>query len=62
MTTMAADDAIQLARDLRLQWFGKASSDRIAEPVVEPLWSGLRVVAAAQDGKGVLLGKGRRPR
>ena len=58
MTTMAADDAIQLARDLRLQWFGKASSDRIAEPVVEPLWSGLRVVAAAQDGKGVLLEDG----
>jgi ATP dependent DNA ligase-like protein len=58
MTAMAAEDALQLARDLRLQWFGRASSDRIAEPVVEPLWSGLRVVAAAQDGQGVLLEDG----
>ena len=55
---MATDDALQLARDLQLQWFGRQASDRIREPVVEPLWSGLRVVAAAQDGKGLLLDDG----
>lgn len=55
---MASDDALSLARDLRLQWFGKKGSDRIAEPVVEPLWSGLRVIAAAQDGRGALLDDG----
>jgi hypothetical protein len=55
---MATDDALQLARDLRLQWFGRARSDRIHEPVVEPLWSGLRVIAAAQDGEGLLLDDG----
>jgi ATP dependent DNA ligase domain len=55
---MPTDDAIELARGLRLQWFGKGSADRIAEPVIEPLWSGLRVIAAAQDGVGVLLDEG----
>jgi hypothetical protein len=55
---MADDDALTLARNLRLQWFGKGSANRIAEPVVEPLWSGLRVIAAAHDGQGVLLDDG----
>jgi hypothetical protein len=55
---MTDDDALALARSLRLQWFGKGSADRIAEPVVEPLWSGLRVIAAAHDGQGVLLDDG----
>jgi hypothetical protein len=55
---MTDDDALTLARNLRLQWFGKGSADRIAEPVVEPLWSGLRVIAAAHDGQGVLLDDG----
>ena len=58
MAAMPDDDALTLARSLRLQWFGRASSDRIAEPVVEPLWSGLRVIAAAHDGQGVLLDDG----
>ncbi len=58
MASMTDDDAIALARSLRLQWFGKGSTDRIHEPVVEPLWSGLRVIAAAHDGKGVLLDDG----
>ena len=55
---MPADDALALARGLRLQWFGKGSADRVAEPVIEPLWSGLRVIAAAQDGVGALLDDG----
>ncbi len=52
------DDAIQLARGLRLQEFGAGRPGRIAEPVVEPLWSGLRVIAAAQGDAGVLLDEG----
>jgi hypothetical protein len=55
---MADDDALTIARSLRLQWFGRRPSDRIAEPVVEPLWSGLRVIAAAQQGQAVLLDDG----
>lgn len=58
MPQMDDDDAIQLARDLRLQSFGAGRSDRVPEPVVEPLWSGLRVIAAAQGDKGVLLDDG----
>ena len=52
------DDAIRLARELRLQSFGAGRSDRIPEPVVEPLWSGLRVIAAAHGDAGVLLHEG----
>jgi hypothetical protein len=58
MPSMPDDDALTLARGLRLQWFGKGSAERVAEPVVEPLWSGLRVIAAAHDGKGALLDDG----
>lgn len=52
------DDAIQLARELRLQSFGAGRSDRIADAVVEPLWSGLRIIAAAQGDQGVLFNDG----
>ena len=55
---MSDDDALSLARSLQLQWFGKARAERIAEPVVEPLWSGLRVIAAAHRGQAVLLDDG----
>lgn len=56
---MPDDDALTLARGLRLQWFGNGAPDRVAEPVIEPLWSGLRVIAAAQDGTGLLLDDGK---
>ena len=58
MPQMDDENALQLARDLRLQEFGAGRSDRIAEPVVEPLWSGLRVIAAAQGDAAVLLHDG----
>ena len=58
MARMNDDDAIQLARELRLQSFGAGRSDRIADAVVEPLWSGLRVIAAAQGDQGALLQDG----
>ena len=55
---MSDDDALTLARNLRLQSFGRGPAERVAEPVVEPLWSGLRVIAAAQDDRVVLLDDG----
>jgi len=58
MSQMDEENALQLARDLRLQAFGAGRTDRIPEPVVEPLWSGLRVIAAAQGDTGVLLHEG----
>lgn len=58
MPQMDDENALQLARALRLQEFGAGRSDRVAEPVVEPLWSGLRVIAAAQGAAGVLLHDG----
>lgn len=42
------DDPLHLARDLRPQTFGKRTADRIREPVVEPQWPGLRVLAAVR--------------
>lgn len=52
------DDPLQLARDLRPQAFGKRSADRIREPVVEPQWTGLRVLAAVRAKDVVLLDEG----
>lgn len=52
------DDPLHLARDLRPQTFGKRTADRIREPVVEPLWPGLRVLAAVRAGEVVLLDEG----
>lgn len=58
MRQMADENALELARDLQPQSFGTGRSDRIDEPVVEPLWSGLRVIAAAQAGKALLFQDG----
>ena len=41
--------AVDIARDLRPQSFGKARATRIDDPLVEPMWPGLRVIAAV-DG------------
>lgn len=43
-------DLFALARSVRPQVFGGSAAGRIAEPVVEPLWSGVRVIAAGRDG------------
>ena len=58
MLQMDDHDAIRLARDLRLQEFTTGRTDRVPEPVVEPVWTGLRVIAAAQSDAGVLLHEG----
>jgi ATP dependent DNA ligase domain len=50
--------AIDLARGIRPTVYGHASSDKIVEPVVEPMWTGVRVIAAAQGETAVLLHDG----
>jgi len=55
MSQMDDDNAIQLARDLRHQEFGAGRTDRVPDAVVEPVWNGLRVIAAAQGDAAVLL-------
>ena len=47
-------DPLELARSIRPQAFGSESSGRVAEPIVEPLWSGVRVLAAAHAGRAAL--------
>ncbi len=58
MPQMDDDDAIQLARQLRLQEYGAGRTDHVPDAVVEPLWSGLRVIAAAQGEAAALLQDG----
>lgn len=45
---MSTDHPIDLARSLRPQTFAKVAPERIADPIVEPVWGGIRVIAAAQ--------------
>ena len=52
-------DPFDLAEPLRPQAFGRGGSDRIAEPVVEPLWDGIRVIAAAHGGRARFWDDGR---
>lgn len=52
MDDRSSIDPHALALDLRPQTYGDAASDRIREPVVEPLWPGIRVIVAV-DGSSV---------
>jgi hypothetical protein len=54
----ATADIFDLARGLRPQAFGSTSSKAIDDPLVEPLWAGIRVIAAASGGAGTLLEDG----
>jgi hypothetical protein len=54
----ATADVFDLARGLRPQAFGPTSSKAIDDPIVEPLWAGIRVIAAASGGAGTLLEDG----
>lgn len=50
---MAAMSALTTVRDLRPQAFGSKSPRQVREPIVEPVWPGIRVLAAvdrSQDG------------
>ncbi len=52
-------DPFELARSIRPQGFGGGAAERIAEPVVEPLWSGIRVIAACRGAFAEVLEDGR---
>ena len=52
MTEPTTPDVLALARDLRPALFGSGSAGRISNPVVEPLWTGVRVIAAATGDDG----------
>jgi len=47
-------DPHDLARPLRPQEFGKTRPTSIADPLVEPAWPGLRVLAAVGGGRATL--------
>ncbi len=51
MSAIGTSDPLATVRDLRPQAYGLARVDRVLDPVIEPLWSGLRVLAAI-DGAG----------
>ncbi|MFL5681623.1 MAG: hypothetical protein ACJ77O_00605 [Chloroflexota bacterium] len=48
------DDPHELARELRLQEFGKTRPTSIDDPLIEPAWLGPRVVAAVGDHPATL--------
>jgi bifunctional non-homologous end joining protein LigD len=43
-------NAIDLLTDLRPQRYGFGSTDEVINPIVEPQWAGIRVLAAVDDG------------
>lgn len=55
---MVDPDPVPLALSLRPQTYGKERADRIAQPVVEPLWLGLRVIVAATADVVTILDEG----
>ncbi len=61
-TFSAASDAgwsaAAVARDLRPQTYGTARAERVRDPIVEPLWVGIRVLAAVDRGVVALLENG----
>lgn len=44
--------ALAIVRDLRPQSFGKAPPSRVRDPIVEPMWNGVRVLAAVDRSGG----------
>jgi ATP dependent DNA ligase domain len=54
MPVMDGSDPHDLARGLRPQEFGKTRPTSIDDPLVEPAWPGLRVIAAVADGRATL--------
>jgi len=50
MSSMDSPASVRdLAATLRPQAYGRAKTDDILDPVIEPLWYGLRVIAAADE-------------
>ncbi len=52
---MTASTTFELLRDLRPQAYGTASPGRIPNPVIEPMWSGIRVLAAVEADESQLI-------
>jgi ATP dependent DNA ligase domain len=50
-TTVATEDAHELARPLRPQGFGRRRAASIDDAIVEPAWPGVRIIAAVSDGR-----------
>jgi bifunctional non-homologous end joining protein LigD len=48
------DPVIDLLENLRPQPYALVRSDRVANPIVEPQWAGVRVLAAVEDGSVAL--------
>jgi ATP-dependent DNA ligase len=55
MPAMTGASALATLRDLRPQAYGSTVPGRVANPIVEPLWAGLRVLAAIEGGETALL-------
>ena len=55
---MSTFSAAVVARDLRPQTYGTARVERVRDPIVEPLWVGIRVLAAVDHGVVGLLEDG----
>jgi ATP dependent DNA ligase domain len=54
MAAMTTASALAIVRDLRPQAFGNVAPNRVSDPIVEPLWSGVRVLAAVEgNGSGL---------
>jgi ATP-dependent DNA ligase len=52
MTAMdATERTLELLEDLRPQAYAVVSPDRVDNPVIEPLWAGVRVLAAVEGGE-----------
>ena len=54
MAPMTTASALAIVRDLRPQAFGSVSPSRVGDPIIEPLWSGIRVLAAVEPGASAL--------
>jgi len=48
------DPVIELLANLRPQPYATVRTDRVANPIVEPQWGGVRVLAAVEDGSVAL--------
>ena len=53
-STMTAMDALEIVQGWRPQTFGSKKSNDVTDPIVEPLWSGLRVLGAVSGGSAFL--------
>jgi hypothetical protein len=58
LLAMIGTDVHDLARPLRPQGFGSTRPRHIADALVEPAWTGLRVLAAVGGGRGTIWADG----